>query len=414
MNPPETDDGAVGACPPARPPDPPASVAVPPLPRRRAAPALPQQPSDPALPTWLADPALQPVWRRLRAPLERHARTTRLSGLDRDTRHALSALLGRAVTGDVRVVLADFEQAVGRPLVGVVEAVTGRLRDPQAEREARRQPLDVLGAVDPEWEAAVRTSGVLTGLADPLEVARTAVVIRCRLPGPVRLRTELAAETTGDAHALDDGRPLATVVLRGLHPGPLPATAAGRRAVWEEAGVLADTVSTSVLTVGLRPLERSWLNDAADRGDPVHLTEWHLRRLDLRVAGPVLVVENPSVLEAFAVAGRGDAVVCTSGWPAPVAVALLRRLGAPLAYHGDFDWPGIRIAGWLVDQARVAPWRMTATDYLSAPGGEPLTGVVAPTPWDPGLADAMRERGTAVHEEQVVAGLLTAWASGPR
>ena len=54
---------------------------------------------------------------------------------------------------------------------------------------------------------------------------------------------------------------------------------------------------------------------------------------------------------------------------------------------------------------------MTAADYRSAPGGEPLTGAVAPTPWDPGLADAMRERGTAVHEEQVVGSLLTAWAS---
>ena len=366
--------------------------------------------TDPALPAWLADPAMQPLWQRLRAPLERGARTTRLTGLDRDTRHALSALLGRPVTGDVRVVLADLERAVGWPLVVVVEAATGRLRDPRAEQEARRLPLEVLAAVDPAWAAAVRASGVLTGLADALDVARTAVEIRGRLPGPVRLRTELAAETTGDAHALDDGRPLATVVLRGLHPGALPPTAAGRRAVWEEAGVLADTVSTSVLTLGLRPIETSWLNDAADRGDPVHLTEWHLRRLDLRVAGPVLVVENPSVLEAFAVAGRGAAVACTSGWPAPVAVSLLRRLGTPLAYHGDFDWPGVRIAGWLADQAEVIPWRMTAADYLSAPGGEPLVGVVAPTPWDPGLAEAMRERGTAVHQEQVVGSLLTAWA----
>lgn len=365
---------------------------------------------DPALPPWLAEPALQPLWQRLRAPLERRARTTRLSGLDRDTRHALSALLGRPVTGDVRVVLADLEHAVGRPLVVVVEAATGLLRDPRAEQEARRQPLDVLAAVDPEWAAAVRASGVLTGLADALDVARAAVAIRGHLPGPVRLRTEVAAETTGDAHALDDGRPLATVVLRGLHPGALPSTAAGRRALWEEAGVLADTVSTSVLTLGLRPLESSWLDAAADRGDPVHLTEWHLRRLDLRVAGPVLVVENPSVLEAFAVAGRGAAVVCTSGWPAPVAVALLRRLAAPLAYHGDFDWPGVRIAGWLADQAQVTPWRMTATHYLSAPGGEPLTGTAAPTPWDPGLAEAMQDRGTAVHEEQVVGSLLADWA----
>jgi hypothetical protein len=33
-----------------------------------------------------------------------------------------------------------------------------------------------------------------------------------------------------------------------------------------------------------------------------------------------------------------------------------------------------------------------------------------PTPWDPALGAAMRERGVAVHEEQVVDALLTDWS----
>ena len=174
--------------------------------------------------------------------------------------------------------------------------------------------------------------------------------------------------------------------------------------------MLADTVSTTVLTLGLRPAGRARVAEAAGRGDPVHLSEWHLRRLDLTVPGPVLVVENPSVLEAFAVARGGEAaVVCTSGWPAPVALALLRALRAPLRYHGDLDWPGVRIAGWLSEHAAAVPWRMGAVDYLAAPGGDALTGAPAPTPWDPALAAAMSERGTAVHEEQVMASLLQGW-----
>jgi hypothetical protein len=52
---------------------------------------------------------------------------------------------------------------------------------------------------------------------------------------------------------------------------------------------------------------------------------------------------------------------------------------------------------------------MTAEDYLAAPGGGPLGGRPAATPWEPALADAMHERGVAVHEEQVVEGLLSAW-----
>ena len=42
------------------------------------------------------------------------------------------------------------------------------------------------------------------------------------------LPTALAAAVTGDAHALDDGRPLTSVLLRGLTSGPPPTTADSR------------------------------------------------------------------------------------------------------------------------------------------------------------------------------------------
>lgn len=372
-----------------------------------------------SLPGWLAAPELVEIWTRLRAPLERGARTTRLRELSRGSRHELAGLLGRPVVADLTLVLADLDAVLvaraGLSLVEVVEGATGPLRDRTAERAARDAPLQVLAEADPAWASAVGASGLLARVPDAMALARQAVAVLELLPGPARLRTELAAEVTGDAHALDDGRPLATLVLRGLAGGPLPATARERRQLWEQAGVLADTVSTTVLTLGLRPAVRGErgqaLVAAADRGDPVHLTPWDLRRLDPHLsAGPVLVVENPSVLEAFAVRHGGRfAVVCTSGWPATVAVDLLDRLGVPLAYHGDLDWRGVEICGWLGQRCGVRPWRMTAADYLAAPGGEPLTGREAPTPWDPALAAAMRERQVAVHEEQVLAGLLTAW-----
>lgn len=362
------------------------------------------------LPSWLADPALLPVWQHLRGPLERGVRTTRLTGLTRQTRHALGALLRRPVTGDVRLVLADLDALLGRPLVEVVEATTGALRDRAAERAARLAPLAMLAAVDPGWAEAVRASGVLTRLADPGAVVQAAVAVRRLLPGPARLRTELAAAVTGDAHSLDDGQPLPAVVLRGLTGGSMPATAADRRAVWESVGVQADTVSTSVLTLGLRPAAGGQLLAAADRGDPVHLTPWDLRRLDPRVSAPVLVVENPSVLEAFALRHGGRfAVVCTAGWPAGVALDLLDRLGTPLSYHGDLDWRGVEICAWLVERCGVRPWRMSVADYHAAPGGGALTGRATSTPWEPSLAEAMQARGVAVHEEQVVEVLLAAW-----
>ena len=128
---------------------------------------------------------------------------------------------------------------------------------------------------------------------------------------------------------------------------------------------------------------------------------------------PVLVCENPAVLEAFAVRHGGTyPVVCTAGWPAAVAVELLDRLGAPLRYHGDLDWRGVEICGWLVARSGVVPWRMTADDYLAAAGGAPLKGREVVTLWEPGLAAAMRDRGLAVYEEQVVQSLLAAWPDG--
>lgn len=370
------------------------------------------------LPAWLADPALDSVWQRLRAPLERGARTTRVAGLDRQTRHALSGVLGTPVTGDVTLVLADLDallhERARTGLVEVVEAATGPLRDRAAEREARLAPVELLASVDSAWAERARISGILTRVPDPVGLVEQAIAIREQLPGATRLRTELAASVVGDAHALDEGRPLAALVLRGL-TDVVPGTAAGRRVVWQRVGVLADTVSTSVLTLGLRPpaagARETSLCAAAEVGDPVHITPWSLHRLEPAVGpGPVLVVENPSVLEAFAVRHGGRfPVVCTAGWPAQIAVDLLHRLGAPLRYHGDFDWRGVEICSWLQAQVGVVPWRMTEQDYRAATGGGPLEGRPAPTPWEPLLADTMAERGVAVHEEQVIESLLDEW-----
>jgi uncharacterized protein (TIGR02679 family) len=369
-------------------------------------------------PPWLADPLLESVWRRLRAPLERGAQTTRLVGLDQPTRHALSGVLGRPVTGDVTLELAELDALLqgraGTSLVEAVEAATGPLRDRTAEREVRLAPIELLAGVDALWAERVRSSGLLTRMTDPVGLVQLAISIREELGTGTRLRTELAAAVTGDAHALDDGKPLATLVLRALVP-VVPNSAAGRRAVWEQVGVLADTVSTSVLTLGLRPLadgprERA-LRAAADVGDPMPITPWLLRRMEPAVgARAVLVVENPSILEAFAVRHGGRfTIVCTSGWPSHVAVDLLHQLGAPLSYHGDFDWRGIEICGWLQQHVGVVPWRMTEQDYRAAPGGGPLEGRSVATPWEPALAEAMAERGIAVHEEQVIESLLDSW-----
>ena len=82
--------------------------------------------------------------------------------------------------------------------------------------------------------------------------------------------------------------------------------------------------------------------------------------------------------------------------------------GAELRYHGDFDWPGIRIFARLLKRYPMVPWRFSSSDYLEAPTGGVKLGErkSSETPWDPELQIAMENRGHAVHQEQVVDWLL--------
>jgi uncharacterized protein (TIGR02679 family) len=214
---------------------------------------------------------------------------------------------------------------------------------------------------------------------------------------------------------------MAQLVLRALAIAaaePNPTTVAQRRALWERFGVNADLVSSTCLVLGVQtrgesPLARR-LRLAADAGDPTHLTAWDLARSmgESWASRWVLVCENPRVLEAVAqVRGGTVPIVCTSGMPGLVALDVLRRLssgGAELAYHGDFDWPGVAIANRLITLVGVRPWQMSAEDYAAAArvDGPRLQGPSVVPNWDLELGAAMAATGVAVHEEAVLNHLL--------
>jgi uncharacterized protein (TIGR02679 family) len=413
-----------------------------------------------ALPAWLADPALSSVWSQLRGPLERHGSSVtgraRMRNLDRETRHALAGLLGTSIVTDtVAVDLGELDATLrrraGRGLRDVVATATGEpLRDGPGERLAvlrrREEPLELLQLrVEdslalagrpwvPEWIAGVRATGMLTRIADAGAIVASAVAVLERvLDVDVMSRGDLAAELVHDAHALDDGGAVGALVLRALAAAEglpaVPRDARGRRELWSRFGVVTDLVSTTVLTLGLRPVAQGprerRLCDAAECGDPIHLTGRDLRDLRLRLAptARVLVCENPRVLEAFADRYGGRvAVVCTAGWPSAVACDLLHALRegrAELRYHGDFDWAGIEIANWLITHCGVVPWQMAPADYEAAvaaasalPSGIRLDDRQVEASWDAELAATMRALGRPVHEEAVLTALLAAW-EGP-
>jgi uncharacterized protein (TIGR02679 family) len=245
-----------------------------------------------------------------------------------------------------------------------------------------------------------------------------------RLPAPGQPRAQLAAEALGDAHALDNGEPAATLVLAVLRqavpPGedgaaPDAAEEEDRRTLWARAGVLVNELARPALVLNLPLAGGGYLAGAA--GEPAFASLRQLMRSPprLAVAGrTIYVCENPNLV-AIAADRLGPScapLVCTDGMPAAAQRTLLAQLaqaGARLLYHGDFDWPGLRIANLVIGSFGAQPWRFGAADYTAATGiasGQALTGSTVAAAWDAALAPAMQRHGLAIAEEAVAAALL--------
>lgn len=189
-----------------------------------------------------------------------------------------------------------------------------------------------------------------------------------------------------------------------------------RREAWSRAGVIVDELSAPALVLGVRARGDGFTAQAlrlhADACEPCRLSTRQLLRepLDWVVPARVFVCENPAIV-ATAAGRAGAPLVCVEGQPATAARLLLNQLaatGAELLYHGDFDWPGLTIASFVLREHGARPWRMGAADYLAADEtrGIELRGAPVMATWDPALTGVMQARGLVVHEEQVVETLL--------
>jgi uncharacterized protein (TIGR02679 family) len=333
-------------------------------------------------------------------------------------------------------------------LAACLTASSGPLHDEagqrRADKAARRAASDQL------WAEAVAHSGILrhpqlhewlaeewrTGRmpADTVvrrQVITDALAVLAVLPDPGTGLARLASHVLGDAHALDDG-PVQAAVLRALSwladRKAGTSGAARKRELWASVGVALDTVSSTVLVLGLTLPGRgpavTSLAANAEAGIPARLTLGQLRHyLDAeqipsaRRQRAAHVCENPSVLETVAEAlGAGSGpLICVEGRPSVAAGLLLQELlsaGTMLRYHGDFDWAGLAIARSLIG-AGAQPWRLSTSDYRRGlhrngrqkklpPPASPVT-----TPWDPSLAGTMLKHQVAVEEEAVINDLLS-------
>jgi uncharacterized protein (TIGR02679 family) len=361
--------------------------------------------------------------------------------LDASAAELVSGLLGRQIQPGMRTLsLSDLDAALrrssgARGLISVTAELTGGpLRDRPSERRARDAAVAELWAhveetvantglaAHPwtrEWISWLHTSGLLVragsshaAIAFDVAARALAIVLADReLTG--RMLGQLATDVAGDAHALDNDRLAGRLAVRGLSVSAglnEPTTSRERMLLWESVGVAVDTVSSTVITWGLRPPGNDrWstmMRERADLGLVTHLTMREMNITPQRLATPATVVsacENPQVLQRIADAGVGQPVVCFSGNPSVVGLMLAERV--QLRYHADFDWPGIAIAARLIE-AGALPWRISAQDYADAveisDARLHLVGHAVATPWDPLLEATMGRVGLAVHEESLL------------
>lgn len=388
----------------------------------------------------LGGPDLAELRRRLRARFEKGVSGDEftLTGLAVAERRVLAGLLGKPTlaAASMRVRVSELDAAllhagVASTLREALEALDGPIHDRKAARMARNDAWNAL-------LASVQHPRLRALVDDPMGIVllkrfagsdaqRAAELLELvgrllgRLPQQGMPLAQLAAMELGNAHALDAGQPVATLVLRAFGLDQSTNEAERSRDQWARLGITVNELATPSLCLNLSAVGNTpaanLTRAAAACGEPIHLTlrtllrdppEWNMSER------PVFVCENLSIISIAAdhLGTKCAPLVCTNGMPGAAQQILLRQIvasGARLFYHGDFDWPGIRIGNFVMRELHASSWRFCAVDYEAACSGFagrlPESGRVEAL-WDDRLAAAMSKHGKAVHEEAVAELLL--------
>lgn len=396
-------------------------------------------PADPRLMRLLGGEALAGLRRRLRQRFERTASGTfRLDGLSEVERTALAGLLGRKsrLSGSMTLDVGELDAALLRAgiaasLRNALERLDGPIVDRAAERTAllaqwaglRQQYADArLTVLLDQSRGMALVKRLVRHPAAAGQLLNAAQAVLRELPAAGMPRSRLAAETLGDAHGLDPGRPVASIVLAALRrdadtDDDTQAAEDSVRDLWANAGVMINELSRPALFLNL-PVREAPFGIPA-QGDPGYVSLRTLLRSppNWEVAGhDIHVCENPNLVAIVADTLGADAapLACTDGMPGAAQRTLLLQLaaaGARLHYHGDFDWAGLTIGNWVMRTCGARPWRFGVADYLAALTDVPVSGrALGPggvdADWDEGLGPAMRAHDRAIDEEAVAAMLM--------
>ena len=396
-----------------------------------------------------------------------------------DAEHSgLAALSGRQIGhGALKIKLADLDDWLGRSgfvcsLEALLTAYFGEPPSSRAEERAhaeqtaaqhrlcwqraftetaetlsvdapgRRWLLD--GTHGIPWLIRRFQSASLGSLTEKRSLVHTVAKALSHLPlqEPRRLAA-FANDLAGHPHAFDPDQEAGRLLLYGLldlfgsaagieSSAGERLSAADRRALFEQVGLLSETVSSTVVVFNLiAATHPDGTPEPRQAGRPLvevlPLREL-LRRSSVSAASTdVFLVENPVVFEdlvdALEVATNDiptPTVVCTAGWLNAAAWRLLEMFVAADAavrfwYSGDFDLAGLRIAASLAARYpdRFRPWRLGAADYRmslrdagTAATKADLRQLESIAPLFPELVVALGVAGRWAFQEALTASLL--------
>ncbi len=248
-----------------------------------------------------------------------------------------------------------------------------------------------------------------------------------------------AQRTSGDPHNLDPASPTGRLFLQALNDlstQPAESAEQGRAQelqLYQEAGLLVDTISSSVAVFSLQAA-----SDLSGQADPLipaagpRILLLPLRQIQawqsvMPTRQTIYVMENPQVFEEIVTQLQTTSaephyptLVCTSGWPSAAALNLLDLLlqngpTAHLLYSGDFDLKGLQIASYFLTRysARCALWHLDTISYQTAlqSGGIPAKPhelhqlATLPVPFAT-LVNQLQEQATWAYQEGITHLLL--------
>lgn len=384
-----------------------------------------------------------------RGPADGKLERLRITNLGVDEHAALAGLMGRSVrfSTSMQIDIPLIDEVLNRAGIATslreaLELIDGPIVHTETARAELRaewsRVVSLVGHADllRLLEAAVGL-GLLKRLSNgnpdaAAQLCRNVSIVLNALPADGMTRAQLAAKTLGDAHALDNGRPAAALVLAVWREKAAPKhdphdedplgveSEIGderSRDVWAKAGVLVNELARPALFLNLQMKSHSSAPNAT--GEPTYASlrfllrsspSWNVNGQD------VYVCENANLIAIAADrCGRQCApMVCTDGMPAAAQRIILQQLaaaGGRLRYHGDFDWAGVRIGNYVMRECGALPWRFDAAAYLAAVAQAPrpglaLAGLEAKASWDEGLTIAMQEHQLSIAEESLADELL--------